>query len=190
MPVYAKSELALTALLALFIALGGCSRSGGDGQFEISQVNLSWADGLLEISCEQQLQLSPEARDALRHGVTLTIKLEVILRAAVTQTRMAVETHRFELSYLPLSEHYRVSGIGANDVATFPRLRHALAVLSHLDFILDTGPLPAGAYELLARSRLDYRQMPPPMRLPTLFDPSWQHGSGWTSWPLTIEPGV
>lgn len=190
MPGYARPDPALGALLALMLTLGGCAESGEGGQFEISELNALWGNGRVEIGCEQHLQLSAEAREALRHGVPLTIELELILRAAGTQAWIGADTRRFELRYLPLSEHYRVSGIGANDVATFPRLRHALAELSQLDLSLETGALPAGDYELLARARLDHTHMPPPMRLPALFDPRWKHTSNWVSSPLTVGPGT
>ena len=47
-----------------------------------------------------------------------------------------------------------------------------------------------GEYELLARCYLDQQRMPPPMRLPALFQERWDHASGWTVWPLDIEPGA
>ena len=119
----------------------------------------------------------------------LTVELELILRNTGSQTRLGSEVRRYEIRYLPLSEHYQVDGQGEGHLATFPRLRHALAELSRPSFHIETGALPAGDYELLVRSRLDHRSMPPPMRLPTLFDPGWNHASGWTSWPVSVEPG-
>ena len=191
MPSCARLELACAGLLALLFALGGCSgQTDGGGTFEIRQVRAHWASGHLEVGCEQRLQLSAEARDALRHGVPLTIEVELILRDTATRTRVIESARRYEIRYLPLSEHYRVAGIGAHDVATFPRLRHALSELSRLDLTLDTGALPAGEYEVLVRSRLDSRLMPPPMRLPALFDREWRHVSAWVSQPLTIDPAA
>jgi len=190
MPGCARPDPAFSALLTLMLALGGCSEPGDGGTFEINRLDARWQSGRVEVSCEQQLSLSAEAREALLHGVPLTIELELILRAAETQARVSTMTRRYELSYLPLSEHYRVSGVGANDVATFPRLRHALAELSRLELQLETGALPTGQYELLARSQLDHRHMPHPMRLPALFDPRWKHVSEWASAQLTVGPGA
>lgn len=175
---------------ALAIGLAACGKAAEGGHFEIEQVDARWANGRLQGNCSQSLQLSAEARNALRHGVPLTIELELILRNSTDQTRVGVETRRFELRYLPLSEHYQVTGLGQEHAGTFPRLRHALAELSRIDFSIDTGALPAGDYELLARSRLDHHSMPPPMRLPALFDAGWNHASNWSSWPLTIDPGA
>lgn len=188
MPGCTRLDLAHAVALVLLLALGGCSRQGTDGQFEIHYLEAHWGNGRVEITCEQRLQLSAEARRALEHGVPLTIEVELILRDMVSRKRVSGATRRYEIRYLPLSEHYRVSGIGTHDVATFPRLRHALAELARLDFSLAVGALPTGDYEVLARSRLDHGQMPPPMRLPALFDPEWKHVSHWTSGPLVIGP--
>lgn len=175
---------------ALAFGLAACGKAAEGGHFEIEQADARWANGRLRGDVSLGLQLSSEARNALRHGVPLTIELELILRNSSDQTRVGAETRRFELRYLPLSEHYQVTGLGQEHPGTFPRLRHALAELSRIDFSIDTGALPAGDYELLARSRLDHHSMPPPMRLPALFDADWKHASAWSSWPLTIDPGA
>jgi hypothetical protein len=185
----------LPAVLLFWLALvligaTGCGRPAEGGLFAIERVEAHWANGRLEGRCQLGLRLSAAARDALRHGVPLTVELELILRNTGDQTRVGTETGRYEIRYLPLSEHYQVSGLGEGQTGTFPRLRHALAELASLDFSIDTGALPAGEYELLARSRLDHASMPPPMRLPALFDPGWKHASQWSSWPLTIDPGT
>jgi hypothetical protein len=190
MPGSANFDLSHGIVLTLLLALGGCFQQEAASRFEISHLEAHWTNGRVEISCDQQLELSAEARAALQHGVPLTIEVELILRDVASRTRVGGVTRSYEVRYLPLSEHYQISGIGARNVATFPRLRHALAELSHLDLSLDVGTLPTGNYEVLVRSRLDHGQMPPPMRLPALFDPAWKHASNWTSWPMTVDPGA
>ncbi len=181
-------DLLRGALLALLTALGACSGSGADGRFEVEGLSLLRADHRLEVTWEQRLSLSPQARDALRHGVPLTIESEVVLRDAASRTRLASATQRHEISFLPLSEHYRVSGPGPGGVATYPRLRHVLGRLSRGTLVMETGPLATGEYEVRVRSRLDTGEMPPPMRLPALFDPAWRHASAWSSRTLTVAP--
>jgi hypothetical protein len=192
MPGYENADrpgwLPAAALAGLVVALAVCGESAESVPFEVTGVESHWANGRLRGRCEQKLTLGPEAREALRHGVPLTVELELILRNTADQTRVGQETARYEIRYLPLSEHYQVAGLDAGHVATFPRLRHALAELSRIDFSIETGALPAGDYELLARSRLDRQSLPPPMRLPALFNPGWEHASGWSSWPLTVDP--
>jgi len=175
--------------LACLLASVACSPGEAGGTFEIDAVNAAWSSGRLDAHVEQRLELSPTAREALRHGVPLTIELELILRREDDRTRIAEHAERFEIRYLPLSEHYQVSG-GDRPVRTFPRLRHALAWLGTVEVGLETRALASGDYELLVRSRLDHGSMPPPMRLPALLDGGWAHESGWTAWPLQPGPGA
>ncbi|MEJ2299853.1 MAG: DUF4390 domain-containing protein [Woeseiaceae bacterium] len=88
----------------------------------------------------------------------------------------------------PQRQRWQVREGDAGPARTFPRLRHVLADLGRLDLSFETGALPGGEYELLARSYLDQERMPPPMRLPALFSRRWDHASGWTAWPLDVEP--
>lgn len=177
-------------LLAFCCVLAACDSRPEGGQFEINKVIAHWSNGHMDVRFEQQLSLSPEAREALVHGVPLTVGVELVLRDARTQTRVKKKNLDYEIRYLPLSEHYQLSGPADGNVQTFPRLRHVLAELGSLQLSFETGALPRGEYELLARSFLDKQKMPPPMRLPVLFSPRWNHESTWTSWPLDIEPGA
>lgn len=175
------------ALLAALLALAACADRGAE-RFELTGVAASWANGQLRARCEQRLTLSREARDALHHGVPLTLELELILRDSKSRTRVGSSSRSYEIHYLPLSKHYQLSYSPAGAVKTFPRLRHVLAELSRVEISFETGPLPGGEYQLLARSRLDKRSMPPPMRLPALLSQAWRHDSNWSAWPLEIKP--
>lgn len=172
--------------LAAVAALAACGDQPQGGQFEVDRVEARWANGRMDVAFEQRLKLSQEAMDALEHGVPLTVGVELVLRDARTQTRVRENESQYEISYLPLSEHYQLSGPDGEVIQTYPRLRHALAELGSLELSFETGALPSGEYELLARSFLDKHKMPPPMRLPVLFSPRWNHESDWTSWPLEI----
>lgn len=184
----ASANLFLAGLLAVSLLLGGCEPQAAGGHFEINAVEAHWANGRIRIRCEQALRLSEPARQALGHGVPLTIELELILRSATSQTRVAEELSGYEIRFLPMSEYYQVTRLADGQVRTYPRLRHALAGLGRLELDLDTGALPAGDYELLARTRLDRGRMPPPMQLPILFSSAWKHASTWTSWPVFVDP--
>jgi hypothetical protein len=183
-----RPEIIAIGLLAVLVASSGCRSAATGGQFEISDVQARWASGRLDIRCEQTLSLSEVARTALGNGVPLTVELDLVLRSAAGQARLARKRSDYEIRYLPMSEHYQVSSLADGQVRTYPRLRHALAGLGRIELSIDTGAIPAGDYELLARARLDRGRMPPPMRLPVLFDSQWAHASPWTSWPLVIDP--
>ena len=168
------------------LLLGACSDENQDHRFEIHDLKANWASGRMDVQLQQRLELGPEAREALLHGVPLTLGVEVVLRDARTQTRLKKQRSLYEIRYLPLSEHYQLTQDETGEAQTFPRLRHALAALDELRLSVETGVLPEGEYELLARSFLDKRRVPPPMRLPVLFSPRWNHESAWTTWPLDI----
>lgn len=172
------------------VVLASCSAPREGGEFSISSVDAHWSNGRMDVRFVQNLSLSPEARDALVHGVPLTVGVELVLRDARTQTRVKKDHTHYEIRYLPMSEHYQLSGPGENDIQTFPRLRHALSELGSLEVTFETGALPRGEYEVLARSFLDKQKMPPPMRLPALFSSRWTHESTWVSSSIEIEPGA
>ena len=184
-----RSWVALPTILASLL-VAACAEGEPGGRFEISDVRAHWSNGRMTVDFRQDLSLSGEARNALVHGVPLTLGVELVLRDGRSQTRVHKNDSQYEIRYLPLSEHYQLTDPESESVRTFPRLRHALAELNSLQVTFETGALPQGEYELLARSFLDKRRMPPPMRLPALFSPRWKHESNWTTWPLTIEPGA
>jgi hypothetical protein len=132
---------AIGSLLAALLALGGCQTQSAGGEFEINAVEARWANGRMRVHSEQVLRFSEPARQALGHGVPLTIELELILRNTASQTRVAHELSAYEIRYLPMSEHYQVARLADGQVRTYPRLRHALADLGQLDLDLETGAL-------------------------------------------------
>jgi len=183
----AIAEVRWASLLFVF-AVAACSGQAIGNHFELQHVDASWSNGELTATLHQSLTLSSEARQALVHGVALTVQMELIIRNTSDQTRVEKNLENYEIRYLPLSDHYQLSLSGGSEVRTFPRLRHVLTDLSTVSLSFSTGVLPAGEYELLARTRLDKRKMPPPMRLPTLFSSKWHHDSDWSAWTLAINP--
>jgi hypothetical protein len=139
------------------------------------------------VRLQQDLELSQQAREALEHGVTLTISLEMELRNDNNMIVVRRNARRFQLRYLPLSERYQLSEEGSDELQTFPRLRHVLAAIDDLNVQLVTGPLPPGSYELRTRIRLDESLLPAPMQLPAWFSSQWQHDSEWSVWPFKVS---
>ncbi|MEJ2385104.1 MAG: DUF4390 domain-containing protein [Xanthomonadales bacterium] len=193
MPGYARHPERRAAVLAGVLALGLCGGCGAPpeaARFAIDDLTATWSNGTVDIRIEQRVDLGEAARDALQHSVPLTITLELVLRGAESRSRLHRVLRHYEIRYLPLSQRWQLRDGDDGPTRTFPRLRHVLAELGRVNLSFRTGPLPAGVYELLARSYLDQERMPPPMRLPALFSERWDHASGWTAWPLEVEPGV
>lgn len=191
MPVFARRPERLRRFSPVIVlALLACTDPPAGERFELTQVDAIWSNGRMSVSCEQRLAFSDEAREALIHGVPLTVNLELALRDTASQIRVADQTSSYEIRYLPMSDHYQLTQKGDQSVKTFPRLRHVLAALSKLQVSVDTGVLPSGEYEVLARTRLDQKSMPPPMRLPVMLSAKWHHDSSWSSWPVEVKPGA
>ncbi len=177
-------RLVQSALLLAFVLIAGCARKADDRHFALEQVDTNWSNGQLNVTVHQKLMLSSEAREALVHGVPLTLQLELLVRRTGSRTPVKKNTYNYEIRYLPLINHYQLTRPGALEIRTFPRLRHLLAELSTVEQSFSKGDLPEGSYELMARTRLDQKKMPPPMRLPMLFSAQWRHDSDWTMWPV------
>lgn len=193
MPAYARHPERRVAVLAGVLALGLCSACSAPPEaerFGIEDLVATWSNGRVDVRLEQRIELGEAARDALRHSVPLTVTLELVLRGAESRSRLLRFRHHYEIRYLPLSQRWQLRDGDDGPTRTFPRLRHVLADLGRVQLSIETGVLPAGEYELLARNYLDQERMPPPMRLPALFSAHWQHASGWTAWPLDVEPGA
>jgi hypothetical protein len=176
--------LAYRATLLLFVlVLAACADRNGDFGFELQGIQTRVSGQQLRVTLDQEVKLSPDAREALENGVPIYIEIQADLEAAGGHS---ASTQQFEIRYMPLSDHYQLSSDQPVHSRTFPRLRHALAELSELELVLPLANVPAGEYRLRARSRLEKQKLPAPMRLPAWFSPNWQHDSGWQSWPVTI----
>ena len=175
--------------LLIFLLLAGCARQAGDRHFELAQVDTNWSDGQLHVTVHQRLKLSDEAKEALVHGVPLTLLLELVIKRSGSRAPVKKNSYRYHIRYLPLIKHYQLTQSGAVEIKTFPRLRYLLAELSTIQHSFSRGDLPEGSYELMVRTHLDQKTMPPPMRLPMLFSAQWRHDSDWTKWPVGNDNG-
>lgn len=174
------------SLISSALLLTGCVQAEGDYGFRIRHVEVAVAKRKLNTRFDQRLSFSDQARDALVHGVPLTVEVEVELRDATSLTLLYDDSRRFEIRYQPMLEDYLLRRLDGGQDQTFPRLRHALNALNRMDLDFDTGPLAPGQYELRTRTYVDLARLPAPMRLPARFSPQWQHDSKWSTWSFEI----
>lgn len=173
--------------IAMFVLAGCGQQEVPDYAFTIKNVVVRPAYQSLDINLKQELELSAQAREALEHGVTLTIRLEMELRNDNDMIVARRDARRFQLRYLPLSERYQLSEEGSGELKAFSRLRHMLADMADLNVRLSTGPLPSGSYELRTRISVDESRLPTPMQLPVRFSSQWRHDSEWSVWPFKVS---
>ncbi len=176
----------LLSIAVVFLA--GCGQQDSvDYGFTIKDVSVSHHYKSLSVRLQQELVLSQQAREAIEHGVTLTIRLEMELSNDTNRIVARQDVRRFQLRFLPLSERYQLLEEEIGDVQTFSRLRHLLAAIDNLNVQLSTGQLPSGRYELRTRVSLDESRLPAPMQLPAWLSSQWQHDSEWSVWPFKIN---
>ncbi len=170
---------------ALFALLAGCTPAPQDHGIDIEAVRAqALADGPALV-VRQKIVLSREAREALQHGVPLVFELEGRLREPGARSEAARVLRRFEIHYLPLSDHYRVVADDGLRLGTYPRLRHALAGLNEIALPLPQAASAQTGWDARVRCRLLERALPRPMRLPAWLSPGWRHDSGWQEASLT-----
>jgi len=165
----------------------GCSAAGGKQAFKINYATVRMNGTSLNVKVSETLQLSQDAVDALQHGIALTIGLESELRSSSSLALIDSTTRLFQISYLPLSQHYQLLAVDTGNRQTYPRLRHVLGQLSHVQVDLATGALPPGNYQVRTRVRLLRSTLPAPMQLPALMSAQWRHDSDWSVWPFKIN---
>jgi hypothetical protein len=178
--------VSLLSFTVLFLA--GCGqREALDYAFAIKNVSVRPAYQSLDIRLQQQLELSSQAREALEHGVTLTIRLELELRNDNNMIVANRDARHFQLRYLPLIERYQLEEERTGELKTYSRLRHLLAAMDGFNVQMSTGPLPSGSYELRTRISLDESRLPTPMQLPVRISSQWRHDSEWSVWPFKVS---
>jgi len=173
--------------IAVFILAGCGQREALDYAFVIKNVTVQPVYQSLDVHLQQELGLSSQAREALEHGVTLTIRLEMELRSDSHMIVSRRDARLFQLRYLPLIERFQLSVDDTGELRTFSRLRHMLAAMGDFTVQFSTGPLPSGRYELRTRISLDEGRLPTPMQLPAWFSSQWRHDSEWSVWPFEIN---
>lgn len=179
--------------MLLLTACGVADGPGsGPANFEVRDARIQPVENGLELNLDQNLALSRPARQAMLNGVPLVLRVGYELRG---ETVLLTGQRVFELRYLPMSEHYQLSGprdgagrvVGEQPVRTWPRLRHAMRHLSNLSLDIEAARLPAGEYELRTRVWLDRASLPSPMQLPSMVNRDWRHDSEWSKWPFRIS---
>lgn len=169
-------------LAVVAFAAVACAPTGEPFGIHIDSLEARTTRNGVTVRAHQEIGLSREAREALRHGVPLRITVDLNMRGDGRWRPVEESTFTYEIRYLPLSDHYQLAGPHSDSSArTFPRLRHLLAELGDLELNLPGSNASPGQYEVRMRSRLDRGAMPAPMQLPTLLSPNWNHDSGWVT---------
>jgi hypothetical protein len=190
-------KLALVALLIVVSrfapAQDSIDEDSDPGRFEIRSAAVERHGAVYYLDAWMELRLSSEARDALRSGVPLTIRLDVELehhRRFWTDAADAVLRQRYQLEYHALTERYVVSNLNSGDQTSFGTLYSALNSLGRIDMLpLIDAALVRPGKRRYARLRvvLDSDRFPGPLRLLAFWRRDWSIESDWYRCPLADD---
>lgn len=178
----------LTGLSLLLLCIGPAA---ADHDFEVRRVETQLgADGRYRLDARIDYDFSPEALEALEHGVPLTVLIHLQVRRAgawIWEDSLLDTQLRRTIRYKPLSERYEVSRLAERTGRGFVSREAALRALGQIED-LDLFPAerldPALDYEVQLKTELDIEELPLPLRPMAYLKPSWKLSSGWTKWPL------
>ncbi len=178
------------ALLVLMALVAAAAAAQDPGHFEIRKAAIERQNGVYYLNAWMQLRLSSEARQALRSGVPLTIRLDVEVlhhRRFWVDGEDAMLRQRYQLEYHALTERYVVSNLNSGDQSSFASVYAALNSLARVDMLpLIDAPLLEHDRRSYVRVRvaLDSERFPGPLRLLAFWRRDWSIESDWYQCPL------
>ena len=175
--------------LPILVLLCACSDKARDYGFELSDLAATVTDNQAQISSQFNIRLSDAARLALERGIPLTLRIQFRARkdSRLPGSTIAATEHVYQMTYLPLSEHYVLTDMVTGIQQTYPRLRYLISSLQNQEQVMSLGDLAPGNYLIQVRAELDLRKLPAPMRLPARIAPEWRLSTDWHSWPFDVR---
>ncbi len=157
---------------------------------ERADINL--ADESWHINADFSVRLAPVLEEALLNGVSLPFVAEADLRRSRWywfNQRLTAPTWQIRLSYLPLTQQYRLGNAEGGLSLRFERLSDALNALGRVRYwrlggreLLQKGE----SYSLGVRLRLDTGQLPKPFQLNAMTNREWTLESSWLR--MSVNP--
>lgn len=175
-------------MVSIIWLLSGCqAEPERHGHLRLIDPQPQWRDEVLGIRAGIDFEPGPRVVEALTHGVTVQIR--VMTRVGPPWRRLAItddpRSHRFEIRYLPLIQHYELVDLRSGERSSYLRLsmvRDALAEPRWIASRLQVSQPEGFGWRLQARVEIDRTRLPSPMRLPVWFDRNWGLGEPWRSW--------
>lgn len=163
-------ELAL-ASAAFGLAACGVLREQAPGELVVRDARVVAAVDASVLLLDLDCRLSGPMRDALDHGIPITLRVDVRARADGARAR-AVRS--VELRYFPLSRRYQLRGLEGSGLRSFTAPAALIDALAGLRLELpdefDRLP-PATGYRVDVA--VDRRALPGALRLPAAIEPAW-----------------
>ena len=147
-------------------------------------------NGVYLVDIGLNLQIDEEIINALRHGVSLDIDIELEVkqeRKWLWNKLIKEATLHYQLQHHPLSDDFLVINLDNSSRQQFQTLDEALDYLSSVkDYTLIEGDnLSAGRkYIGLVKAELNIEKLPPPLQPATYGLSQWHLESQWYEWPI------
>jgi hypothetical protein len=186
---YCKSALRVLCLTLFLSQISLAQELAGiqGRRLDVSQNEEGW-----QATADFDITLAPALEEALLHGLTLPFVAEADLRRARWywfDQRLSTPPWRIRLSYLPLTQQYRLGSAEGGLSLRFDRLSEALRALGRVrNWRLGTPELmqKGETYALSLRLQLDTTQLPKPFQLNAIINREWTLESPWLR--MTVNP--
>ena len=178
----------LVWLVAVSLA---CAEVGAAG-FKVNDADIRLVDGKYLLDADLGLDFSEESIEALKHGVPLTLVVDMDIREQrrfLWDKRVARRRETRTLQSHALSKRYVLKNLNSGTTRSFDSLSDAMAELKRVQGlpVVESDVLVQDKnYQVRLRARLDIEALPAPLRPLAYLKSIWGRSSKWSTWP--IEP--
>jgi hypothetical protein len=182
--------LALLVTSALALVAPRAAYADGVSSASVKAAKIEATEDGHQLNADIDVQISSTLFEAARRGVSLYFVVEV----EISQNRwywldsvVVRESRDRRVTYLPLTEQYRVTTSGVSQNVASPEDVRRLLTRVRSWTIAEKGKLRNGErYDVAVRFRLDNSQLPKPFQLNTIGSKEWNLASDWTRWSIVV----
>ena len=166
------------------------SKPAAAADFAVRSAETFLDDKVYYLDADIAYKFSDAALDALQHGVTLVVLLEIEInreRDYLWSENIASLRQRYQIAYEALTGRYAVTNLNSGADTYYPTRAAAVAALGDIDRLplLDAGRIGEHEhYSVALHVSLDRDALPVPMRVMGYFSSDWRLASEWYTWPL------
>ncbi len=188
-PRTTRGIFALLKIVALSLCLLLSTAARADG-VQVTSVKLEATEDGYQLNADFELQLAASLLETIRKGVPLyfIVEFEMTRGRWYWLDEVAIRaTRERRVSYLPLTEQYRLNTAGISQSLSSPDdVRRVLSRIRSWT-IAERGKFkPGDKFDAAIRFRLDTAQLPKPFQLNTFGSREWNLSSDWHRWTITI----